>query len=333
MAHKAPGRSHRKGMTVFELLETFPDDDTAEKWFEEQRWPEGRFCPHCGSTNTREEKDRKPMPYRCKDCRGHFSVKHGTVMQSSPLGCRKWAVAIYLMATGIKGTASMEVYRQIGVRQATAWSMMHRIRESFDAGEGLPFPGPVEADETFIGGKRKNMSKKKRRELKEAGAGRGTVGKTAVVGVKNRETKEVRATVVPVTDTPHVAGFVATHTQDGAKVYTDEAKVYNALDPWFDHESVNHSVGEYVNDMAHTNGMESFWSLLKRGYHGTFHHISPEHLHRYVNEFAGRNNIRDLDTADQMSTLAQGMVGKRLKYADLTAHGKADNGLSNGLKQ
>ena len=326
MANTAPGRSHREGLTVIELLRMFPDDAAAEKWFEEQRWATGRFCPHCGSTDTREEKNRKPMPYRCRDCRGHFSIKHGTVMQSSKIGLQKWAIAIYMMATGIKGTASMKVYRELGMRQATAWFMMQRIREAFDAGDELPLQGPVEADETYIGGKRKNMSLSKRKELK--GTGRGPVGKEAVVGVKDRETNQVRATVVPVTDAPHVAGFVAAQTKDGAKVYTDEAKVYNALKPFYDHESVNHSVSEYVREQAHTNGMESFWALLKRGYHGTFHHMSPQHLHRYVNEFAGRHNIRDLDTIAQMTALAQGMVGKRLKYKDLVA----DNGLSSGAR-
>ena len=317
MPQKAPGRSHRQGLTVIELLKMFPDDETAEKWFEDQRWADGRFCPHCGSTDTREEKDRKPMPYRCRDCRKHFSIKHGTAMQSSKIGLQKWAIAIYMMATGIKGTSSMKLYREVGIRQATAWFMMQRIREAFDTGDGLPLHGPVEADETYIGGKRKNMSNAKRRELKDAG--RGPVGKEAVVGVKDRATNQVRATVVPVTDTAHVAGFVASQTKEGAKVYTDEAKVYKTLKEYFDHESVNHSVSEYVREMAHTNGMEAFWALLKRGFNGTFHHISPQHLHRYVNEFAGRHNIRDLDTLVQMTVIAQGMVGKRLKYKELVA--------------
>ena len=290
----------------------FPDDESAEHWFEEQRWPDGRFCPHCGSVNTRTEKNRKPMPYRCKDCRKHFSVKHGTVMQSSPLGLQKWAIAIYLMATGIKGTASMKVYRDLGVRQATAWSMMHRIRESFDAGDGLPFPGPVEVDESYFGGKERN--KHKRNKLN---AGRGTVGKIAVAGAKDRKSNKISAAVVPSTDKETLQGFVKDRTEAEAKVYTDEAAAYKGMP--FDHKSVSHSVGEYVDGMAHVNGMESFWALLKRGYHGTFHHLSAHHLNRYVREFAGRHNIRDFDTIAQMSILARGMVGKRLKYKDLVS--------------
>ena len=156
MTQKAPGRSHRTGMTVMELLRKFPDDAAAEAWFEAQRWPEGRFCPDCGSTNTVVVASRKPMPYRCRDCRHHFSVRKGTVMQSSKLGLQKWAIALYMMTTGIKGTSSMKLYREVGIRQATAWFLMQRIREGFIEGENKPFPGPVEADETYIGGKEKN---------------------------------------------------------------------------------------------------------------------------------------------------------------------------------
>ena len=315
MAQKGPGRAHREGLTVIELLRMFPDDAAAEKWFEKQRWPEGRFCPDCGSTNTVRVKSRKPMPYRCRDCRNHFSVRKGTVMQSSKLGLQKWAIALYMTATGIKGTASMKVYREIGMRQATAWHLMHRIREAFDEGAGMPFPGPIEADETYLGGKRKNMPKAKRKAL----SGRGAVGKTAVVGAKDRASNKVAARSIPSTTSPYTAGFVAEHAAPGATVYTDEATAYGVLDAWFDHEAVNHSAGEYVRGAAHTNGVESFWSLMKRGYHGTYHHWSPKHTDRYVREFAGRNNMRDLDTVDQMSTLARGMVGKRLTYADLTA--------------
>ena len=319
---KAPGKSHREGLTVIELLRMFPDDAAAEAWFEAQRWPEGRFCPDCGSTNTVPVKDRRPMPYRCKDCRNHFSVRKGTVMQSSKLGLQKWAIALYLTTTGLKGTASMKVYRELGMRQATAWHLMHRIREAFDQGDGKPFPGPVEADETFVGGKRKNMSKAKRKALK------GVSTMTAVVGTKDRETNRVAARPVERADIPHVAGFVAEKTQAGATVYTDQANVYNHLDAWFDHETVNHSVGEYVRGQAHTNGIESFWAMLKRGIVGTYHHMSEKHLDRYVREFAGRHNIRDKDTVDQMSTLARGMVGKRLRYQDLIA----DNGLASGAR-
>ncbi len=315
---KAPGKSHREGISLIELFDMFPDEETAARWFEDVRWPDEkkRTCPHCGSFNTMRKENRKPMPFRCRDCRAFFSVRQGSVMEHSRIPLRKWAIAIYLNATSLKGVSSMKLHRDLKITQKSAWFMAHRLREAFGSEEGL-FVGPVEADETYIGGKRKNMSLSKRKEMKDSG--RGPVGKEAVVGVKDRDTGKVRAKVVPATDAPHVAGFVASQTKDGAKVYTDEAKAYNALKPFYDHESVNHSVSEYVREQAHTNGIESFWAMLKRGYQGTFHHMSPQHLHRYVNEFAGRHNIRNADTIKQMQDIVAGMIGKRLMYSDLVA--------------
>ncbi|MCY4548436.1 MAG: IS1595 family transposase [Defluviicoccus sp.] len=315
MARKGPGKAHRQGLTVIELFKMFPDDATAEQWFEEQRWPDGRFCPDCGSTNTVAVKNRKPMPYRCRDCRGHFSVRKGTVMQSSKVGFQKWAIALYMMTTGLKGTSSMKVYRELGIRQGTAWFLMQRIREGFAEGSGKPFPGPVEVDETYFGGERRNMSKTKRKAMNKS---RGPVGKTAVVGMKDRDSNEVRAEVVHRTDGATLQGFVREHTEPGAAVYTDDAAAYRGM-PEFDHEAVNHTVSEYVRGQAHTNGIESFWAMLKRAHKGTFHKISPKHLDRYVNEFSGRHNVPDRDTVDQMAGLARGMVGKRLTYRELVS--------------
>ncbi len=308
---KAPGKSHRQGLTIIQLFQLFPDDSSAEKWFEKQRWPKERCCPDCGSTNTAIVASRKPMPYRCRDCRQHFSVRKGTVMQSSKLGLQKWAVAIYMMTTGLKGASAMKVYRELGITYKTAWYLMQRVREGF-FGEAGSMTGPVEVDETYFGGKRKNMPKSKRAKLE----GRGPVGKAAVVGVKDRLTKRVAVRVVGDTKSETLSDFIADHVNPGSKVYTDDATAYTGLVD-FDHESVCHSVGEYVRGQAHTNGVESLWSMLKRGYVGTYHKMSFKHLHRYVREFAGRQNIRSLDTIDQMAGMVRGMDGKRLRWRDL----------------
>ena len=208
----------------------------------------------------------------------------------------------------------MKLHRDIGVTQKTAWFMLHRLREAWAQEEAEPFDGPVEVDETYMGGKKKNMSKEKRRQA----FGRGPAGKTMVMGAKDRETNRVAAQVIERKDRETMQGFVADHVAPGAKVYTDTAGGYHGM-TGFDHEKVNHNIGEYVRDIAHTNGVESFWSVLKRAHKGTFHKISPKHLQRYVNEFAGRHGIRDADTIDQMNSVVAGMVGRRLMYRDLIA--------------
>ena len=326
MAYKAPGKHYRKGITLMELHDLFPDDESARKWFESVVWPTGRCCPRCGGTRTMEAK-HESMPYWCPDCRHHFSVKCGTLMERSKISLRKWVYAIYLHLTSLKGVSSVKLHRDIGVRQATAWHMLQRIRKAFDDDDDdQNFGGPVEADETYIGGLRKNMSNLKRKKL--AGTGRGAVGKEAVVGVKDRATNQVKVRHVPRTDAENLGNFVAQHAKFGAKLYTDESKVYNVLDPWYRHESVNHSANEFVRGLAHTNGVESFWSMLKRGYIGIYHKMSPKHLHRYILEFAGRHNVREHDTLAQMASVASGMVGKRLTYRELIS----DNGLPSGAR-
>ncbi|MYE58400.1 MAG: IS1595 family transposase, partial [Alphaproteobacteria bacterium] len=178
----------------------------------------------------------------------------------------------------------------------------------------------------YFGRLRKIMSNAKRAEL--ADTGRGAVGKAAVVGVKDRGTNRVAVRHVAKTDAPHLAGFAAEKVKFGATIYSDEATVYQVLDAWYQHEAVNHSAGEYVRGMAHTNGMESFWSMLKRAHKGIYHKFSMKHLHRYIVEFAGRHNIRNAGTLAQMASLAAGMAGKRLTYAALIA----DNGLPSGAR-
>ena len=325
MAAKGPGKNHRKGISLKKFFGIFPDDVTAERWFVEQRWPDGICCPRCGSLNVQVGTKHKTMPYRCREAacgRKFFSVKTGSVMEGSKIGYQDWLLATFLLNTGLKSVASMKLHRDLGITQKSAWFLAHRVRKAWET-EGKPlFDGTVEVDETYIGGKRKNMPKSKRKKL----TGRGPVGKTAIVGAKERETKKVAATVVKSTDKGTLQGFVKKHADPGATVYTDDAKAYETLP--FNHDSVKHSLGEYVKGDVHTNGIESLWSMLKRAHKGTFHKLSPKHLDRYVQEFAGRHNVRDQDTIDQLASLAKGMNGKRLTYKQLIA----DNGMPSGAR-
>ena len=319
MSKKAPGKSHREGISLIELTDMFPDEDTAVAWFERQIWPNKRVCGHCGSARTSDVPRCKPMPYWCSDCRSYFSVKTGTALEKSRLPLRKWVFAVYLLSTNLKSVSSMKLHRDLKVTQKTAWFMLHRLREAWDLEVEDPFDGPVEVDETYFGGKRRNMPKARRKELE----GRGPAGKTAVVGAKDRETNEVSAAVVQETDAQTLQGFVGDRAKEGATVYTDDAAAYKGMP--FEHKAVRHSVGEYVKGRVHTNGIESFWSMLKRAHKGTFHKMSPKHLQRYVNEFSGKHNIRDRDTIDQMNAIVSGLVGKRLMYRHLTAANGSSN--------
>ena len=308
MKHQAPGKSGREGITLVELCDMFPTEESAREWIEARVWPDGRYCPQCGSTRTHEA-GHNHMPYRCSDCRSYFSVKTATVMRKSHIPLRKWVFAIYLHLTSLKGVSSMKLHRDIGVSQPAAWFMLQRIRKAWGSDASL-FAGPIEIDETYMGGRDRNKHANKKPRV-----GRGPVSKTAVVGAKDRKTNKVRAKVVEATDAKTLQKFVADNAAKGATVYTDDAAAYKGM-PFY-HESIRHSVGEYVRDMAHTNGIESFWSMLKRAHKGVYHKMSAKHLQRYVNEFAGRHNIREQDTINQMQFVVAGMIGRQMTYKEL----------------
>ena len=239
------------------------------------------------------------------------------MLADSNVGFQQWVIAIYLFITSLKGVSSMKLHRDLGVTQKTAWFMLHRIREAWADVPAEAFAGPVEADETFVGGKAKNMRHQRRRAVVR---GRGPVGKTAVVGVKDRATGRVAASPVADTSAVSLVPFVADRAAAGADVFTDEHRSYKPLASLgYCHAAVAHSVREYVRGPVHTNGIESLWSMFKRGYVGTYHQMSEAHLHRYVNEFCGRHNMRPLDTEAQMGSVAEGLVGKRLRYDELIA--------------
>ena len=321
----APGKAYRKGITLKQILRMFPNDEIAEQWFTEQRWPNGVCCPACGSVKVQTGCRHKTMPYRCreKECAKKFSVKTGTVMEGSKVGYQDWLLGAFLLMTSLKSVSSMKLHRDLGITQKSAWFLAQRLRVALSQ-NGTLFAGPVEVDETYVGGRRRNMSNTRRREL--ADTGRGPVGKTAVVGAKDRATKRVAATVVTATDAATLQGFVREHTAPGATVYTDDATAYESLP--FNHATVKHSLSEYVKGDIHTNGIESLWSMLKRAHKGTFHKLSQKHLDRYVQEFAGKHNLREHDTIDQLAALSVGMDGKRLRYRTLIA----DNGLASGAR-
>ncbi|MYD44964.1 MAG: IS1595 family transposase [Gammaproteobacteria bacterium] len=312
--HKGPGRHKRVGLTILEFMELFPDEETAELWFENAIWGEtGRVCGHCHGVDTFATKSGKPMKYRCRACRKYFNIKTGTFLHGTQVPLRTWAHAIYLMVTNIKGISSLRARRELGVTPKTAWHMNHRVRRAMNIfpKEEFLFNGEVEVDETYIGGRESNRHASKKLHL-----GRGTVGKQPVIGVRDRETGLVRAEVIPDTTRSTLHGFIQQNVSIKSQVYTDEAHAYKQLVD-YEHGSVQHSAGEYVKGKASTNGIESFWAMVKRGYIGTYHNMSFKHLHRYIREFSGRHNIRKFDTIVQIFMIIRNMGGTRLRYQDL----------------
>ena len=294
-------------LSLFKFFEKFPNEEAARLYFEGQRWGQTATCGHCGSEEVTECKNHKPMPYRCKTCRKHFSVRTGTVLAESRLPLQKWLMAMYMMTTARKGISSVQMAKELGVTQKTAWFLAQRIRETWMSnGDEDKLDGTVEVDETYIGGKSKNMHKYQRAQRKQ-------YNKQAVVGIQQRD-GELRAAH---TDRKAASRMVHDEVEHGATVMTDAASVYKHLGQAFDHHIVNHSAGEYVRGAVHTNSIESFWALLKRGHYGIYHYMSPKHLHRYVTEFAHCHNTRQLTTMEFINTTITKSAGKRLKYAEL----------------
>lgn len=300
-------------ISTFQLFERFPNQESARVYFESRLWPVGPVCPVCkgqaGVVST-----KRIGYYRCNPCREVFTVRTGTILERSHIPLHKWLYAMYLLVTARKGISSMQLAKEIGVTQKTAWFLLHRLREACGGRNLTKLKGIIEIDECFVGGLEGN-----KHENKKLHAGHGPVGKTAVLGMRERGGRTFARPSQQMTF-DEIHDSIHDSIEAGSQLYTDDHAIFDGLDGLFyRHDTINHSIGEYARGAAHTNSIESVWAVLKRGLMGVYHKVSVKHLPRYVDEFTFRLNEGNvkIHTLDRLDSFVDGMAGKRLTYAGL----------------
>jgi transposase-like protein len=300
---------------LIEAIRYFSDPDLAFAFVRQMHWQDGPvLCPRCDHKETSFISTRRI--WKCKGCKKQFSLKVGTIFEDSPLGWDKWLPAIWLIANSKNSMSSHELARSLGVTQKSAWFMLHRIREAMASGTFEKMSGITEVDGTFIGGLAKNMHHKVRKQKIH---GTGGVDKLIVQGARNRGDGRVTAAVISGTDAATLQENIYKWVETGSALFTDEHRGYNGVEMIYAHKTVNHASGEYVSGDVHTNGIENYWSLLKRSIKGSQIHVSASHLHRYVNERTFAYNYRETDGLGRMQAAMSGVNGRRVTWDELTA--------------
>ena len=314
--------------TLQQAIAYFADPDRCFEFLKARIFPDGVICPRCQSKEVRFVATRRIWECKSAHPKKQFSIKVGTIFEESPIPLDKWLTAVWMIANCKNGVSSYEIHRAIGVTQKSAWFMLHRIRVALRTGSFSKIGGEgseVEVDETFVGGKMKNMHKEKQsrvRALNVYGTAAGVIGKTVVMGMLDRNARQIRAQVVPNVERLTLQNAVLNTVEHGTNVYTDQAPAYHRLNQQYVHEVVNHAE-TYVRGRVHTNGLENFWSLFKRNLAGTYVCVEPFHLERYVDEQVFRYNNRGtrenpLNDAYRFDAVLRNLVGKRLTYKELT---------------